>query len=1182
MTDSDEEYLQRKLPLAHVRLFRKEILESGVIDMDYIEKHCSFLGEEFLLKLRPVYETKPGLALSFFYRQLVMNHPEESAMFYGILIEAFKEETALQNELHMKFVEDAAKKRYLKLFPSDRYCTADIVSSILKAGPFINNLKEKYEPIYREMIKKVENLLAKNYHDAAACQILREMPRFSTGYEDDSWWLHFLDICDSHPGNRAVLKLVDDDFRNTIDKFREDQKITSDPTVLNLFDISVKDGDRKFRSQMDFIEHREKIPYDLVEDPAVLELRDYQEELLSKVKGTNAIICAPTGSGKTVIAAQLIFNHFEKKQNEAEREQAEMEIAMLRDKETATENEVSKDEAITKAEENGKDADGSDEHADSGSLKSFDDKDEEYNKLFACKDEFPEEEFQLMPSVPARVVMFVPTIPLVEQQSMALSKYMRKKYYVHAASGAQRADSPGKKILCADIVVITPQMFYNFLIDPRESERLYISDFTMFIFDECHHCNADHPYKNVMKLVRMFGGEKPHIVGLTASLGVGFDSRDIRDARNHMITMCANLSAESISTVRHHIDSLRKHVAIPDERIITVARTDSEIRAKLVEIVKRFEEHVVKRLEQTEIMGRHERVRTFPDVSKIAAYIGFLSELRNRVTIDQRIVEKNAFLDTIKRVKLFYEMLNLVDLLPARLIIDSYCRMRAQIKNADKLNEEQELCIKELLCLLTNEELLERDLNKHILRELKGILEKEYSLDKNTRTLIFVTTRNLASHLCEHLNKQWNQCSLPKHDRTYQPVAFITSTNKSGAFGGVNAQEQASALDNFRCGHHRVLVATSVADEGLDIASCNLIIKYNSSGNELTKIQRRGRGRAKNSKSYLLALDGAIEKQELESARAESLMHRTLDDLNNLPSGQIKKWVAMKQEELRKQEKEEEEKEKSRKTRWESNVYVVACMKCSAFITKSTNLRVTTRGSSEVAACDGEVWNRLSLVANEKVFMQGMVQRIEVSRVLCATPECGNHIAALLRDGNTFMPFLKASAVSLYTEEEFANPMREGKKPLNNWRKVVNIESVSRRDKFSYMPIYVRKTDNSDRMRMCTAFEKLDSKKTAEVRVREDRKFQGNVKLRIERYNKRQQMRSMLKKNQSDPNAEDDDYGYSANANDLLELADFPLRLQSEETGGNQLGEDLVDYEDSDDEGVQYAESGDEGFAEYT
>lgn len=54
-------------------------------------------------------------------------------------------------------------------------------------------------------------------------------------------------------------------------------------------------------------------------------------------------------------------------------------------------------------------------------------------------------------------------------------------------------------------------------------------------------------------------------------------------------------------------------------------------------------------------------------------------------------------------------------------------------------------------------------------------------------------------------------------------------------------KDQNELITLFKEGEHKVIMATSVAEEGLDIPTCNLVIRYDHVTNETAMIQSRGK-----------------------------------------------------------------------------------------------------------------------------------------------------------------------------------------------------------------------------------------------------------------------------------------------------------------------------------------------------
>ena len=82
------------------------------------------------------------------------------------------------------------------------------------------------------------------------------------------------------------------------------------------------------------------------------------------------------------------------------------------------------------------------------------------------------------------------------QQRMRFDYYLSNKYKIADISGA---NLPEKKSLSAlhrdnDVIVLTAQI----LVDALSQKRIAITDFSLLIFDECHHTQKGHPYNDIM------------------------------------------------------------------------------------------------------------------------------------------------------------------------------------------------------------------------------------------------------------------------------------------------------------------------------------------------------------------------------------------------------------------------------------------------------------------------------------------------------------------------------------------------------------------------------------------------------------------------------------------------------------------------------------------------------------
>jgi ERCC4-related helicase len=70
---------------------------------------------------------------------------------------------------------------------------------------------------------------------------------------------------------------------------------------------------------------------------------------------------------------------------------------------------------------------------------------------------------------------------------------------------------------------------------------------------------------------------------------------------------------------------------------------------------------------------------------------------------------------------------------------------------------------------------------------------------------------------------------------------FVGQATRDREDRGMNQREQAQILSSFRDGRFPILVASSVAEEGLDVPDVDLVVFFESVPSEIRAIQRRGR-----------------------------------------------------------------------------------------------------------------------------------------------------------------------------------------------------------------------------------------------------------------------------------------------------------------------------------------------------
>ncbi len=150
---------------------------------------------------------------------------------------------------------------------------------------------------------------------------------------------------------------------------------------------------------------------------------------------------------------------------------------------------------------------------------------------------------------------------------------------------------------------------------------------------------------------------------------------------------------------------------------------------------------------------------------------------------------------------------------------------------------------------------------------------REQLRDKpGSRIIVFTNFRDTADFVSKELGTV----------EGVKPVRFVGQASKLND-KGLTQKRQVEILNAFRAGEFNTLIATSVAEEGLDIPSTDLVIFYEPVPSEIRSIQRRGRtGRNAVGRVVVLISKGTRDEGTYRVSQAkEKKMYRTMRDMKD-------------------------------------------------------------------------------------------------------------------------------------------------------------------------------------------------------------------------------------------------------------------------------------------------------------
>ncbi|NXV15947.1 DHX58 helicase, partial [Cepphus grylle] len=528
-----------------------------------------------------------------------------------------------------------------------------------------------------------------------------------------------------------------------------------------------------------------------------------------------------------------------------------------------------------------------------------------------------------------RVAVLVNKVHLVEQHAKKEFHVLQKDFRVTAISG----DSSHKTFFaCAvkesDVVICTAQILQNALASGEEETRVELTDFSLLVIDECHHTHKEAVYNKIMLnyLQRKLSGQQdlPQVLGLTASPGTG-GATTFKGAVEHILQICANLDTEKIMSAQEELQQLQSHVPQPRKQYdLCQERAQDPFGEQLKKMMRRIQQYM-------EMPG-------LPQDFGTQVYEQRIVELEKRAA--ETFCRKTRV--CALHLRKYNDALLIND--TVRMIDAFQCLQQFYATERDRKDPTEQFLAATFEENRTSLQALAGDqrYENPRLGKLEEILREHFQPAGDSRGIVFTKTRQSAHSLLSWL--QDTAALRGQHIR----AAVLTGAGYSNQTRHMTQNEQQDVIKLFREGALNLLFSTSVAEEGLDIPQCNIVVRYGLMTNEIAMMQARGRARAENSVYSVLAKANSREvSRELLNENLVELMEQAIRAVQDMPEQEYRRKIRELQRVAVASWQMKEARISERRQLHDPNAVYLYCVNCNAVVCRGGDLR-TVEGMHHV------------------------------------------------------------------------------------------------------------------------------------------------------------------------------------------------------------------------------------------